>query len=277
MRSRRSSTLTLDANSRRRKRLKKVKPIISFSICGEILRGDDVRARRLTRLTTPKSVVLKRKGPRSPFLSLTSPRRYISSPFKQSPLAKKSRKSLFSDHVAKNDPRGTDVDLVEYECADNSDINVLWAAAVHSLKTKGYDNTLLNFLRLVGLNKFPLNNVALALFADAVNWFSCEKTNEMRYSKESKMFWKLGYRLFGGRFLHFMGGNKNQRQIVLGSGSSGNLNPLVSDINFAVPHENVLRSFDPYNLNHVSNVLSPGVLHGMIYTLGKILWARRVA
>ncbi|KAH3737207.1 hypothetical protein DPMN_043789 [Dreissena polymorpha] len=248
--------------------MKKVKPIIPVSICEEILRGDDVRARRFT---TPKSVVLKRKGPRSPFLSLTSPRRYISSPFKQSALAKKSRKSLFSDHVATNDAKRTDVDLVEYECADNSDINVIWAAAVHSLKTKGYDNSQLKFLRLVGQNKFPLNNVVLALFGNAVHWFSFERTNEMRYSKESKMFWRLGYILFEGRFLHFMGGNNNQGQIVLGSGSSGHLNPLVSDKNYAVPHENILCSFGPYNLNHVSNVFSPGVLHVMIYTLGKNL------
>ncbi|KAH3739770.1 hypothetical protein DPMN_046457 [Dreissena polymorpha] len=95
----------------------------------------------------------------------------------------------------------------------------------------------------------------------------------MRYSRESKVFWKLGYRLFGGRFVHFMGGLKHHGQVVTEKGEKGCLHPRHSEINFAVPTKNILRQFDPYVLAEIvsENASSQGILESMISTLSENL------
>jgi hypothetical protein len=43
----------------------------------------------------------------------------------------------------------------------------------------------------------------------------------MRYMEETKTFWKLGCRHFGGRFIRFMSGFKNTTQLVSGENKKG--------------------------------------------------------
>ena len=74
----------------------------------------------------------------------------------------------------------------------------------------GLDLIMIQFFRLVALNKFALRNISYLLWCDVVRWFQNDTTTKMRYSHMSKTFWKLGWRLFGGRFLHLMSGYKTE-------------------------------------------------------------------
>lgn len=85
----------------------------------------------------------------------------------------------------------------------------------------------------------------------------------MRYSLQTKKFWKLGWRLFGGRFLNFMGGD-----IVLQKAAKGFFPPKSSEINFAVPDIKALRQFDPYS---VEGERKPGVFANVIRELSLAL------
>lgn len=88
-------------------------------------------------------------------------------------------------------------------------------SVVHELsKVDGMDQTLLSFFELVHNKTFPLDNTAFLLWVDVVKWFSCSSTTAMRYSDKTKMFWKLGWRIFGKRFINFMGGFKNHGETV---------------------------------------------------------------
>ena len=69
----------------------------------------------------------------------------------------------------------------------------------------------------------------------------------MRYSDQTKAFWKLGWRLFSGRFLNFMGGYKSHGDVVQKLAYSGLYSPSSSEINLAVPDSRVFRGFEPYN------------------------------
>ena len=91
----------------------------------------------------------------------------------------------------------------------------IFSEAIQVLKHEDLDSAFFDFFRLVRDGKFPLDNIALTLFIDVIRWFSCETSTQLRYSRESKTFWKLGYVLFGGRFVQFMGGLKNEGQIVM--------------------------------------------------------------
>ena len=63
---------------------------------------------------------------------------------------------------------------------------------------------------------------------------------------KTKVFWKLGWRIFGGMFIRFMGGFKNEGQVVQGETEKGNFKLEVSDLNFAIPSLDILRDFCPY-------------------------------
>lgn len=62
----------------------------------------------------------------------------------------------------------------------------------------------------------------------------------MRYSEQVKLFWRTGLRLFGGRFLRFMGGPKNKGNIVCSESSQGSFDPAKSKVNFIVPDRRAL-------------------------------------
>ena len=140
----------------------------------------------------------------------------------------------------------------------------LLPTVIENLSKEGFDDAIVSFVKQVASGKFPLNNIAFMLWVDVVRWFDCSSTTLMRYSEDTKKFWKLGYRIFGGRFVNFMSGYKNNSQIVLGDAIKGNFIPESSDINFAVPSFDVLRTFEPYG--HAGN-RSPGLLADMIETL----------
>ena len=73
-------------------------------------------------------------------------------------------------------------------------------------------------------------------------------------------------RLFGGKFIHFMSGFKNQGDII--QNASTTFTPSSSEVTFAVPDENILRIFDPYL---VQGERKPGIYTDIITTLSKSL------
>ena len=92
-----------------------------------------------------------------------------------------------------------------------------------------------------------------------------QTTTQMNYSEQSLDFWKVGYRLMGDRFLLFMGGMKNQGQVMSGSTERGHFDPKESNINFAVPSTSVVRQHNEENFPKVlkagvkSNLFSRGI------------------
>ena len=87
----------------------------------------------------------------------------------------------------------------------------------------------------------------------------------MRYRKETKMFWKLGWRIFGGRFVNFMGGYKNHADTILGLSEKGSYSPQTSIVNFSVPDMKTLRAHDPYQ---IEGERRPGMYMDIMQTLG---------
>jgi hypothetical protein len=62
-----------------------------------------------------------------------------------------------------------------------------------------------------------VNNIAFELFLDIVQWFDKDDSRQMRYSPSTPQFFWLGRKLFGGRFIRFMSGPKNESDILTGS------------------------------------------------------------
>lgn len=90
----------------------------------------------------------------------------------------------------------------------------------------------------------------------------------MRYCEATKKFWKVGYRLFGERFIRFMSRFKNTNQVVKSETSRGNYDTQISDINFAVK---LLRDFQPYDIELDKFESEPGILHDMVEKMAKVM------
>ena len=104
------------------------------------------------------------------------------------------------------------------------------------ISTEGIEKKLfLDFFRQVSSNIYPVRNIAFLLWAEVVSWYNKDTSSAMRYSDETKKFWKLGYQLFGGKFVRFMSGFKNESQVVFGEAIKGQCAPDKADINFVVP------------------------------------------
>jgi hypothetical protein len=153
-----------------------------------------------------------------------------------------------------------DIPLVE-------EIIKLIPAVIESMRAEGYDKEFLKFFQLVSKNKFPMKNIALQLWLEVVKWFASDSTTEMRYSENTKKFWKLGYRLFGGQFVYFMSGSKNRNSVLTGQAERGIYSPTTSEINFAVPGKDILTSYTPYDISTDSNGRQPGIFTDMLESL----------
>jgi hypothetical protein len=70
---------------------------------------------------------------------------------------------------------------------------------------------------MLARREFPLNNIAFLLFMDVCTFLSKENSSAMRYSDKVKQFWRIGYKLFHGKWLGFMGGPKHRGQVVVGN------------------------------------------------------------
>ena len=78
---------------------------------------------------------------------------------------------------------------------------------------------LLEFFMIIVNETFNVENICYHL----INFLSSGNTHAMRYQANVKHCWRLGYKMFGGRFLRFMGWFKNTCQIADGSTSHADL------------------------------------------------------
>jgi hypothetical protein len=141
------------------------------------------------------------------------------------------------------------------------------------LKKFGLWPNFLLFIELVSKQEFPLDNIALLLFLDTVNFFSCKSTTCMKYFPETKRFWKSGYRLFHAKFLYFMGGPKNVGQ---GEENCGHIDPSTARINFAVPSINIIENFDITDTNtSMSKRMPAGVIDHIVDSIEKSVQVKR--
>ena len=79
----------------------------------------------------------------------------------------------------------------------------------------------------------------------------------MQYDPVVKKFRRIGYKLFHGKWLRLMGGQKYKGELVKGSISKGSANPSDSKINFAVPYSKVR---DTYEAPLPACDIKPGIL-----------------
>lgn len=108
---------------------------------------------------------------------------------------------------------------------------------------------------------FPTNNIAFSLFCDVVEWFSKDDSRHMRYSNSTLQFFWIGRKLFGGRFLRFMSGMKNETDQL--TNATTHFDPLKSRINFACPSESILRDLNPFG-NDLPVAFESGIMEKMI-------------
>ena len=137
------------------------------------------------------------------------------------------------------------------------------------LRKTGLENVILDFFKLVCDGKFPINNISFLLWTEVVQRFKLENTSKMRYMDQTKTFWKLRMRHFGGKIVRYMTGFKNTFDIVFEAATKGQCNPKDSDINFAMPLEHIIRNFNPYNLTGLKRC--PGIYTDVMEVVSKAL------
>jgi hypothetical protein len=120
------------------------------------------------------------------------------------------------------------------------------------------------FYTMLSNGTFPVDNIAFLLFLDVVKWYGMSNTLAMRYDETVCKFWRVGYKLFHGKFLRFMSGPKNKGQPIFGQSKKSEFDPSDSKINFAVPYKRIRGTSDgPIS----PDILSPGIIS---YLLDKI-------
>ena len=70
----------------------------------------------------------------------------------------------------------------------------------------------INLSDAVQQGSFPDDNIAFHLFMDVVDWYASE-SHSIQYSKSVNRFWLVGYKLFGEKFLCFLGGVKKNETV----------------------------------------------------------------
>ena len=134
----------------------------------------------------------------------------------------------------------SNLSITEHERNEDADELRELPDVLKSLKAADHLETYMKFNRMLAEDTFPFRNIAYLLFLDVVNWFSQDSTSQMRYDEDVKRFWRLGLKLFKGRFLKFMGGLKNTGQSKMKGVIHGSYAPSESKNNFAVPSRRVL-------------------------------------
>ena len=102
-----------------------------------------------------------------------------------------------------------------------------------------------------------MDNIVFLLMLERAKFQSCKNTVAMRYSRVTKLFWSIVYRLCKSSGLKFFSGEKNWGQVVACDTSRSRYDPDKSKINFAVPSEKVLRYID----QRLPKVIPPGKIH----------------
>ena len=118
-------------------------------------------------------------------------------------------------------------------------------------------NDFMKLMRHLSTGEIAMDNIVWILMLERANFQSCKNTVAMRYSKVTKLFWSIVYRLCKSSGLNFFAGEKNWGQVVSNECGRSRYTPEKSKINFAVPSESVLR----YINRRLPKVIPPGKIH----------------
>ena len=106
---------------------------------------------------------------------------------------------------------------------------------------------------------FDPTNIAFTLCLERCRFQMLRSTTQMRYSKQSKLWWKLLYRETSGKAIRMASGPKNKGNVVRNIARRGSYDPKKSKTNFAVPSLEVLTTADPLE-QALPDVMEPGLL-----------------
>ena len=118
-------------------------------------------------------------------------------------------------------------------------------------------NDFMKLMRHLSTGEIAMDNIVWILMLEKAKFQSCKNTVAMRYSKVTKLFWSIVYRLCKSSGLKFFAGEKNWGQVVSNECGRSRYTPQKSKINFAVPSESVLR----YINRRLPKVIPPGKIH----------------
>ena len=115
-------------------------------------------------------------------------------------------------------------------------------------------NDFMKLMRYLSTGEIGMDNIVWILMLERAKFQSCKNTVAVRYSKVTKLFWSIVYRLCKSSGLKFFAGEKNWGQVVSNECGRSRYTPDKSKINFAVPSESVLR----YINRRLPKVIPPG-------------------
>ena len=98
------------------------------------------------------------------------------------------------------------------------------------MKKNGHFETWFNLNRMVNDDSFPFENIAFLLVMDVRRFLSCKNTSGIRYSDKVKHFWRIGYRLFHGKWLKCMSGPKHTGTLTTEQSGKGIFSPADAKI-----------------------------------------------
>ena len=113
-----------------------------------------------------------------------------------------------------------------------------------NFKKSGVLNDICKFLELVSDDIFPLYNIYFLLFLGTVNLFATENASELRYRKNTMLFWMFGLLYFHEKWIRFCRGEKFSGTVLEHKESKKYFNPQLNKprINFAVPSDNIQKT-----------------------------------
>ena len=115
-------------------------------------------------------------------------------------------------------------------------------------------NDFMKLMKHLSTGEIGMDNIVWILMLERAKFQSCRNTVAMRYSKVTKLFWSIVYRLCKSSGLKFFTGEKNWGQVISNECVKSRYTPVKSKINFAVPSESVLR----YINRRLPKVIPPG-------------------
>ena len=139
-------------------------------------------------------------------------------------------------------------------CVDELKSDEIVLNLVDKLEQYNKLHDFMKFIRHLKNGTIAMDNIVFLLMLERAKFQSCKNTVAMRYSRVTKLFWSIVYRLCKSSGLKFFSGEKNWGQVVACDTSRSRYDPDKSKINFAVPSEKVLRYID----RRLPKVIPPG-------------------
>ena len=90
-------------------------------------------------------------------------------------------------------------------------------------------------MRHLSTGEIGMDNIVWILMLERAKFQNCKNTVVMRYSKVTKLFWSIVYRLCKSSGLKFFAGEKNWEQVVSNECGRSRYTPDKSKINLLFP------------------------------------------